>query len=341
MELRHLRYFIAVAEEGSVTVAAERRLHTAQPSLSRQIRDLEAEVGAKLLTRSVQGVKLTAAGRAFLDHARVVLTQVDAAREAARRAANHEPTSLSLGFLSGEDVEWLPEAMRVLQVELPRVEIKVVTGHSPDIADAISNGEIDVGFIRPERYASDLDYKLLRKEPLLAIMPSDHRLRSSSVVDMAGFGGENFIGISQTAPVLRPIVQDYIHGCRAKVIPAGEADYLSMAISLVSSTRGVALLPIYARALLPWSVISRPLTGIVPTVDLVLAYHKGNDARLIRLLASKVDEMAARVLTHATGRELRPVARSLNDRDGGPGRRPAGRCPAVLPRSAPARGRPG
>ena len=85
MELRHLRYFIAVAEEGSLTLAAEKRLHTAQPSLSRQIRDLEYEVGVPLLNRSVHGIELTAAGRAFLDHARLALTQVEAAREAARR----------------------------------------------------------------------------------------------------------------------------------------------------------------------------------------------------------------------------------------------------------------
>src|SRR6266550_2250445 len=86
MELRHLRYFVAVAEEGSVTLAAERRLHTAQPSLSRQIRDLEMEVGAQLLVRSVRGIELTPAGRAFLDHARLALSQVEAAGEAARRA---------------------------------------------------------------------------------------------------------------------------------------------------------------------------------------------------------------------------------------------------------------
>src|SRR2546423_9305369 len=79
MELRHLRYFVAVAEEGNLTVAAERRLHTSQPSLSRQIRDLEYEVGAELLARSARGVELTAAGRAFLDHARLALAQADAA----------------------------------------------------------------------------------------------------------------------------------------------------------------------------------------------------------------------------------------------------------------------
>src|ERR1700679_204707 len=87
MELRHLRYFIAVAETGSLTVAAERRLHTSQPSLSRQIKDLEDQVGVELLNRSARGVTLTEAGKAFLDHARLALSQVDAAVEAARRAS--------------------------------------------------------------------------------------------------------------------------------------------------------------------------------------------------------------------------------------------------------------
>src|SRR5579864_5775148 len=111
MELRHLRYFIAVAEEGSLTVAAERRLHTAQPSLSRQMRDLEYEVGVALLRRSVRGIELTDAGRAFLDHARLAVTQAEAAKEAARRAAQPSKPSFALGFLSGTEMEWLPEAM--------------------------------------------------------------------------------------------------------------------------------------------------------------------------------------------------------------------------------------
>ena len=95
MELRHLRFFVAVAEEGSLTTAAEKRLHTAQPSLSRQIRDLEYEVGAQLLVRSAKGVELTPAGRAFLDHARLALAQVEAAALAARRASQPNLRSVS------------------------------------------------------------------------------------------------------------------------------------------------------------------------------------------------------------------------------------------------------
>src|SRR3984893_8859510 len=98
MELRHLRYFVAVAEEGSLTLAAEKRLHTAQPSLSRQIRNLEYEVGAELMSRSVHGIELTAAGKVFLDHARLALAQVDAGVEAARKAGKPARTTFAIGF---------------------------------------------------------------------------------------------------------------------------------------------------------------------------------------------------------------------------------------------------
>src|SRR5205807_10172796 len=108
MELRHLRYFIAVAEEGSLTLAAEKRLHTAQPSLSRQMRDLEYEVGAQLMVRSARGIELTPAGRVFLDHARLALAQVEAAAAGARRAAHPEERRLALGLLSGCEPQWLP-----------------------------------------------------------------------------------------------------------------------------------------------------------------------------------------------------------------------------------------
>jgi LysR family hca operon transcriptional activator len=125
LELRHLRCFVAVAEEGSLTLAAEKRLHTAQPSLSRQIRDLEYEVGVQLMSRSVHGVELTAAGRAFLDHARLALTQAEAAAEAARRAAQPAKPTFAMGFQTGQEIDWLPRATSVLRNELLNIEIRV------------------------------------------------------------------------------------------------------------------------------------------------------------------------------------------------------------------------
>jgi LysR family hca operon transcriptional activator len=125
MELRHLRYFVAVAEVGSLTVAAERKLHTSQPSLSRQIRDLEDEVGAQLLTRRARGIDLTPAGRAFLDHARLVLSQVEAATEAARRVDHPAKPCFSMGFLTGHELTWMPEALQILRDELPNIDVMI------------------------------------------------------------------------------------------------------------------------------------------------------------------------------------------------------------------------
>ena len=131
MELRHLRYFVAIAEAGSMTVAAGRKLHTSQPSLSRQIRDLEEELGAQLLTRRARGIELTPAGRTFLDHARLVLSQVDAAGEAARRVAHPSKPCFTMGFLTGHELTWMPEALRILRDELPNINVMISSQYSP------------------------------------------------------------------------------------------------------------------------------------------------------------------------------------------------------------------
>src|SRR5258708_21527659 len=147
MELRHLRYFVAVADAGSLSVA-EQKLHTSQPSLSRQIRDLEEEVGAQLLTRSARGIELTPAGRAFLDHARLVLAQVEAAGEAARRAAHPAKPCFVMCFLTGHELSGLPEALRILRDELPNIDVMISSQYSPLLADGLSKGEINAHFLR-------------------------------------------------------------------------------------------------------------------------------------------------------------------------------------------------
>ena len=295
MELRHLRYFVAVAEAGSLTVAAERRLHTAQPSLSRQIRDLEYEVGAQLMIRSAHGIELTAAGRVFLDHARLALAQVDAAREAARRAAQPAKPSFALGFLTGKEIDWLPEAIRLLREELPNIEITVSSQYSPDLADALVRGKLDAAFLRRETRATDLMFKVVATEPFVVVLPSDHRLASSEAINPHDMVGETFIAVSNTAPVGRRIVDDYLRRTGIDIRPDHEADHLAMAMSLVASTRGVALLPAYARNLLPSSLTSRPLQGDVPTIDLVVGYSKTNTSPILKLFLSRIDDLIARV----------------------------------------------
>jgi LysR family hca operon transcriptional activator len=299
MELRHLRYFIAVAEEGSLTLAAEKRLHTAQPSLSRQIRDLEYQVGVQLMSRSVHGIELTAAGRAFLDHARLALAQADAAVEAARRAAEPAKQSFALGFLTGQEMEWLPEAMRILHDELPNMEVTVSSQYSPQLADAIMRGKLDVAFMRPEAQTPDLAYRLVTREPLVAVLPSDHRLAASDAIDPQDIVGETFVSVSNTAPALRVVINDYLKRSNLGIQPDHEVDNLAMAMSLIASTRGVALLPAYAQNFMPWSVTSRPLKGEAPTIDLVVGYHKANTSPVLKLFLSRIDELTAGVSSKA------------------------------------------
>jgi LysR family transcriptional regulator, hca operon transcriptional activator len=294
MELRHLRYFIAVAEEGSLTVAAEQRLHTAQPSLSRQIRDLEYEVGAQLLVRSVRGVELTQSGRAFLDHARLALVQVEAAVEAARRVAQPAKPTFALGFLTGQEMDWLPEVMRMLRDELPNIEVSVSSQYSPDLAHGLMRGKLDLAFMRPEAQMPDLEYRVVVKEPLIVVMPSDHRLASHDTIALADIAGETFIGMSNTAPALRVVIEEYLERTGVALKPAHRVDNLAMAMSLIASTRGVALLPTYAKNFLPWAVTSRPLAGEAPTIDLVVGYSKTNTSQILKLFLSRFDQLEKR-----------------------------------------------
>jgi LysR family transcriptional regulator, hca operon transcriptional activator len=295
MELRHLRYFIAVAEAGSLTVAAEKKLHTAQPSLSRQIRDLEYEVGVQLMSRSVHGIELTAAGRAFLDHARLALTQAEAAKEAARRAAQPAMPTFALGFLTGTEMDWLPGAMRILHDELPNIQVTISSQYSPDLADALMRGRLDAAFMRPEKQAGELVYRRVTTEPLVVVFPSDHRLAAHDAVELREIVGETFIIPSNTAPTLRVVIDDYLKRSGLDIIPVHEVDNLAHAVSMIASTRAVALLPAYAKNLLPWSVTSRPIRGDAPTIDLVVGYNKANRSPILKLFLSRVGDVTARM----------------------------------------------
>jgi len=225
MELRHLRYFVAVADAGSLTVAAGRKLHTSQPSLSRQIRDLEDEVGAQLLTRGARGIELTLAGRAFLDHARLVLSQVEAATDAARGIAHPAKPRFVMGFLTNHELTWMPEAFRILREELPNIDVTISSQYSPALADALLKGTVDAAFLRRERGFPELAFRLLIKEPLLVFLPSDHRLAALKAIRAADLVDEAFVTVSHTAaPVLRGVIDNYLKRCRIRITPTHEIE---------------------------------------------------------------------------------------------------------------------
>jgi LysR family hca operon transcriptional activator len=292
MDLRHLRYFIAIAEEGSLTVAAEKRLHTAQPSLSRQMRDLEAELGCELMIRGARGIELTAAGRVFLDHARVVLAQIEAATAATRRAASPAKTCFALGFLTGHEFEWLPAVMAIMRDELPNTEVTIHSLSSPDLADGLMRGKIDLAFLRHERHAPGIVFTRLIDEPLIVLMPADHRLSARDAITPEDIVGEQLVGVPHDkSPALRAVTDAYGARIGIDLTPNHYVDNLSMAMSLVASTRGIAVMPLYARNLLPPTVISRPLAGVPPTIDLSLGYNQANTSPLLKTIVSRIGDL--------------------------------------------------
>jgi LysR family transcriptional regulator, hca operon transcriptional activator len=200
-----------------------------------------------------------------------------------------------LGFLTGQEMDWLPEALRILRDELPNIEVTVSSQYSPDLADALTRGKLEVAFLRPEPDMPDLVFRPVVKEPLVVVLPSDHPLTARDAIDPHDIAGETFISVSKSAPVLRVVIDEYLKRSGAGITPAHEVDNIAMAISLVASTRGVALLPIYVKNFLPWSVVSRPIKGEVPTVDLVVGYHRANASAVLNLFLSRIDDLIARV----------------------------------------------
>jgi LysR family hca operon transcriptional activator len=175
------------------------------------------------------------------------------------------------------------------------MEVEMISSqYSPLLANALLKGTVDAAFLRRERGVPDLAFRLLVKEPLMIVLPSDHRLAALKAIGPRDLVGETFVTVSDTAPVLRVVIDNYLKRSGINITPAHEADHLAMGISLIASTRGVGLLPAYAQNFLPSSVTSRPLKGDTPTIDLVLGYKKSNQSPILKLLLSRVDELVAR-----------------------------------------------
>jgi LysR family transcriptional regulator, hca operon transcriptional activator len=173
---------------------------------------------------------------------------------------------------------------------LPNIDVTVSSHYSPDLADALARGKLDLAFLRAEP-GFDLDYRVVSREKLVVLMPSDHPLTERTAVRPEDFLGETFVMASNKARVLRAVIDRYLERSGIQVTPEHGVDNLAMAMSLVASTRGLALMPEYANNLLPWSVVSRPLEGEAPTIDLVIGYSKSNTSPILKLFLSRADEL--------------------------------------------------
>jgi DNA-binding transcriptional LysR family regulator len=244
VELRHLRYFVAVAEMENVSRAAL-KLHVSQPALSRQIRDLEDEIGFSLLERTAKSVRLTDAGRAFLDNARALLQNADEAVTKARAVASAEPTELHVGYSPTPTAEILPKILRAFQRTMPNVHVKLHDWSNNAILDGIRDGRLQLGLIVPPLKASalhDLRYEELFHERVCVAVAPQHPFARRRAIPIAEVAAEPLIGLTRED---YPNYYDYLSIIFSKVKQkprvVEEHDSFSAVMSAVEAGTGVAI----------------------------------------------------------------------------------------------------
>lgn len=274
MDLRRLRYFIAVAEELHFGRAAE-RLNMAQPPLSQAIRRLEAELGVTLLHRSTRRVDLTDAGRGYLARARKILGEVDEAAHEARRVAAGAVGHLAIGCVGSATYSLLPAISRGLSMELPGVDFSF-RGEmlAPDQATALRTGEIDLALLRPPSADPSLTVLPLRRDRLVVAVPADHRLAALpqlAVTDLAGAG--LIVHSADRRSVMYDVVVGLFRDAGAEPRIRHEVGETSTLITLVAGGLGVAVVPEPVTALALEGVAYRPLASPAVDVELAIAHR--------------------------------------------------------------------
>ena len=296
MELRHLRYFVAVAEELHFGRAAE-RLHLAQPPLSQQIQQLERELGVMLFTRANRRVTLTAAGAAFLEGARHSLASVEQAVLAARRAARGETGLLAIGFSTSATFEALPVLLSRLRVLCPDVELTLYEMNAAEQMQALLGKQITVGLARPSLADAALTVETVLREPMIAALPETHPLAAQESLLLAELASEPFV-LSPQGP--KPNYADAVLAlcAQAGFVPqvVQEAREMPTILSLVAAGLGVTLTPASARNLRRRGLIYRPLRDPEAMTELTVAYRRGDPspplARFLEIARSYVPQQA-------------------------------------------------
>jgi LysR family transcriptional regulator, benzoate and cis,cis-muconate-responsive activator of ben and cat genes len=296
-----------VAEQRSFTRAAE-RISVAQPALSQQIRQLEQELGVSLFERDSRPLRLTEAGKLFLERAHHVLTAVNAAATDARRAGSGQLGRLAIGFVSSSMYEVLPPIVNAFRECYPTVELSFHEMIAAQISKALTDGTIDIGFSRPSLVKdSNFEQRTLVEEPYVVALPGHHRLATKRAVALADLTDEPFI-LHPRFP--RPSVTDTVlEACAAAGFePRGvqEASHMQTILGLVSAGVGLALVPESVQRY-PWRQVRFvPLKPPAPTATLTVAWRKGalsaalcnfiDIVELVRARLNGVDERDSRVV---------------------------------------------
>ncbi|HVE62292.1 MAG TPA: LysR family transcriptional regulator, partial [Mycobacteriales bacterium] len=292
MELRHLHYFLAVAEERHFGRAAE-RLHMAQPPLSHAVKQLEGELGVTLFERTTRRVELTPAAELFLQRVRGILAAVESAKTDVARAEAGVLGRIALGFTGSVTYELLPRLSRVLREELPDVELELFGEMlTPRSVAGLVDGSLDLAFLRPPVRQAGLAVHVIRREPLIAVLPEQHALARSQTVPLGGLAEEPFVFYPSH---FRSVVHDAVlNACRnAGFEPRQkhEVGETSTLVAFVAAGLGVALVPASVRHLQITGAVYRPLADTTEEVALALAFRSDDESVLLRRVLACVHSL--------------------------------------------------
>ncbi|WP_439658365.1 LysR family transcriptional regulator [Lentzea sp. HUAS TT2] len=280
MELRHLRYFATVAQTCHFGRAAV-LLHVAQPALSQAIRQLEAELGAALFTRTTRQVRLTPAGEFLHDEAKRVLGSVDDSVRGVRRIAQGRLGLVRMAFTGTSAFTHLPRIVRVLRRELPDVALEIHTDLlTPAQCDGLRDDSIDLGLLRPPATGEEISVRTIEVEPLVLAVPAHHRLADEPLLAMPDLATESFVLYSNPDSAVNEAV---VRRCRqAGFLPHHEHDAPGTAalLALVAAGLGIALVPASARAMPLTGVVFRDVAG-AGSVELALAWREHRESALV------------------------------------------------------------
>ncbi len=280
MELRHLRYFVAVAEEGHFGRAA-RRLHIAQPPLSRQIRALEDELGFPLFDRSRRRIEMTPAGQVFLARVRRLFEMLDATVIEARRASKGELGRIAVGYPSSVAYTGLTEMLRAFHARSPKVDLVLREMPPQDQILALKEGRLDVGFVRAPLDDPTLASEPVRTEPLVVALPDDHPLTTRKRIALGDLAREPFVSFPRArGPSYFDLLMRLCHDAGFTPNIVQEAPQLDM-VSLVAAGFGVALVPRSLRHVRREGLVYKPLEG-APETTLLVAWRPDNHSPVVR-----------------------------------------------------------
>ena len=291
MELRHLRYFITVAEELNFSKAAL-KLYTAQPSLSQQIKDLEEDVGVKLLNRTKRKVELTEEGAVFLEQARLTLAQADKAVAMARQVSQAKQQMLRIGFVPVAEMKIFPYILPNLRVQNPDLKIELLSLNNNEQMRLLKKGDLDLTFTRHNFNSDEIESQFVIREPLIFLLPKDHPLAKYERIPVKAVNGIDFIIPSaEQSLTLNQAILDFAKANGIELNIVQKADNILFNINSIGIGLGCTILPGYIAPLTMDNTVIRPLDVELPYLDLYVSYHKNNKSYVV----SKFLELLTRV----------------------------------------------